>query len=282
MTLQEQIAEAIIIAFDELGGQPVGAVEAARRHHSVDAWVQQESAKIAIAGGAEMAIPGLHALTIPAGISYLLHKMATICWGIGSLKGAYVIEHDMYSDLRNILALWGNESYFNPHYLDHLAIDVDLFQHALTDEGFEQITALVKDEDAFADDKIMRDSLTALHIVAGEFAGNESAAQMLRIMGKYSLDIEQVINRARPRKLIIAVDGDINAPGARLSSKLALRLAARISMRVPARLVMGFVPFAGAIVNAFFNAQTLRSIADTAEKYYDRRLTLEMVENART
>ena len=67
MGLQEQIAEAIVIAFDELGGDPQNAVNAAMEHDTVESWLQQETTKIAVAGGIEMAIPGLHALTIPAG-----------------------------------------------------------------------------------------------------------------------------------------------------------------------------------------------------------------------
>lgn len=37
MGLQEQIAEAIVIAFDELGGDPQDAVNAALKQKSVDA-----------------------------------------------------------------------------------------------------------------------------------------------------------------------------------------------------------------------------------------------------
>jgi uncharacterized protein (DUF697 family) len=38
--------------------------------------------------------------------------------------------------------------------------------------------------------------------------------------------------------------------------------------------LVGFIPVAGAIVNAFLNAQTLQSMAEAAEKYYDRRLRM--------
>ena len=53
--------------------------------------------------------PVCTAFTIPTGVSYLLHKMGYISWGIGALKGAYIVETEAYSDLRNILALWANE-----------------------------------------------------------------------------------------------------------------------------------------------------------------------------
>jgi hypothetical protein len=59
----------------------------------------------------------------------------------------------------------------------------------------------------------------------------------------------------------------------RISAKLAGRLAANISTRIPARLVMGWIPLAGPILNAFLNAQTLRSMADSAISYYDNALS---------
>ena len=69
---------------------------------------------VGLAGGVEMAIPGIHALTIPAGIAFLIHKMAYISWGIGAIKGAYVIETAQHSDLRNILTLWANIPIITP------------------------------------------------------------------------------------------------------------------------------------------------------------------------
>ena len=111
MGLQEQVAEAIVIAFDDLGGDPQDAVLDAMSHDSLESWTNQEIVMVGLAGGAEMAIPGIHALTIPAGIAYLIHKMAYISWGIGAIKGAYVIETAQHSDLRNILTLWANNSY---------------------------------------------------------------------------------------------------------------------------------------------------------------------------
>lgn len=271
MSLQEQIAEAIIIAFDELGGDPLKAVESAQRHADIESWVQQETTKIAFAGGAEMAIPGLHALTIPAGISYLLHKMAIIGWGIGAIKGAHIIETPQHSDLRNILTLWGNSSYYNPHLLEHVAVDRALFETCLTDDGLKTLETAIETAQTAEREPVYIQTLMMMHNLASGFASDEAAAQLLRLESKYHTETERLINQARPRAT--QFETNVSAPpDSRISAKLAGRLAARISMRIPARFVMGFVPFAGALVNAFFNAQTLRSYADTAEKYYDRRL----------
>lgn len=275
MGLQDQIAEAIVLAFDELGGNPNMAIEAAKQHDTVESWLQQETTKVAFAGGAEMAIPGLHALTIPAGISYLIHKMAHISWGVGTLKGAYVIETAQHSDLRNILTLWANGSYFNAHILEHLSISMSAFEYVLTDEGYVKLsTALEKGAEI---DNVVLNTLDILQTLAQDFPGDERAQRM----------VETITGQAHMQDLVISAKdhiptarvGTLDKPmNSRISAKLAGRLATQISMRVPARVVMGFIPLAGPIVNAIFNAQTLNSMADSATKYYDHQLTQKSFE----
>lgn len=270
MRLQQQIAEAIIIAFEELGGDPQRAIDAAMRHSSVDKWISQETARIAAAGGAEMIIPGLHALTIPAGISYLLHRMAAISWGVGALKGAYVVETPDYSDLRNILALWANGGYFNAHVIDHLAVSVDVFTHVLTEDGQAELQQGLDRARAEQRDNALIGTLRVLEAIAIQYGGDERSQRMLRVLaGSEAADAALLGARERwPGAPAPDIERPLNR---RISARLAGRLAAQISMRVPARMVVGFVPIAGAVVNAFFNAQTLRSMAQSAEIYYDRQ-----------
>lgn len=269
MGLQEQIAEAIIMAFDELGGNPNAAIEAAKQHDTVASWLQQETTKVAFAGGAEMAIPGLHALTIPAGISYVMHKMAHISWGVGALKNAYIIETPQHSDLRNILTLWANGGYFNAHILDHLALSMSAFEYALTEPGYAKLTQAL---DQRADtENVVLNTLAILQTAAQDFPADERAQHM----------VQTITGREHVREMALSAqdhipsvrEGSFERPmSSRISAKLAGRLAAQISMRVPARLVMGFIPLAGPIVNALFNAQTLNSMANSATKYYDHQL----------
>jgi len=276
MGLQEQIAEAIIVAFDELGGDPQTAVESALRHNTVDAWVQQETTKIAVAGGAEMIIPGSQLLTIPAGISYLMHKMAHISWGIGALKGAYIVETSQYSDLRNILTLWANASYFNAHLLDHLAIKVDAVTYTLGGEGYETLNTQLLDENPT--DAVYQRTLTVLHDIGDQFAADERSQHLVKSIGAYD-SVGELVEATQERHAE-TLTYENTEMGSRISARLAGRLAARISARVPARMVMGFIPIAGAVLNAALNAQTLRGMADTAEKYYDNALTAEDLKNA--
>lgn len=270
MGLEDTIAEAIIMALDELGGDPQNAVDAAMDCESVGQWITQETTKLALAGGAEMIIPGLHAFTIPTGISYLLHKLAYISWGIGALKGAYVIETESHSDLRNILALWANNTHFNASIIEHLAISLDALQWALSAEGQKTMPKLLQsqtDETTLRTYRILQE--LAENYVAGDergylvvesIAGTATAQEMLTT-GKSNvkpLDDNAVIF-TRPL-------------GRKISTRLAGKLASQLGTRIPARFIVGFVPLAGAIVNAFMNAQTLQSMAESAEKYYDRRL----------
>lgn len=273
MGLQEQIAEAIIAAFDELGGDPQGAVDAAMRTENVDTWIQQETATVAIAGGAEMIIPGLHALTIPAGITFLMHRMAYISRGIGALKGAYIVETPYYSDMRNVLTVWSNDSYYNANLLDYKAIALDVFLHVLTDEGYLDLMNAIEKTSQQKTDTVVTNTLNVLKTLADEFASDERAMRLLRTMTDEDT-ADRAITAAQNR--VAAADGvPVNRPmSRRLSARLAMRLAGQLSARIPAKLVVGFIPLAGALVNAFFNAQTLLSMADAARKYYNNTFTL--------
>lgn len=272
MGLQERIAEAIIIAVDELGGNPQVAIESALRQPNVEDWIEQEVTKIAFAGGAEMLIPGLHALTIPAGISYLMHKMAYISWGIGALKGAYIVETAHYSDMRNILTLWANDSYYNAHILDHMSLSLELFLHTLSDDGYNELERIEQQLVASQIDNSVVNTIYVLHTLVNEFTGDERSQRMTgTLISQNNLQhlLQTAANRvpSQPPKI---VERPLNR---RISARLAMGLATRISARVPARLVVGFLPVAGAIINAIFNSQTLRSMADTAIKYYDNQFT---------
>ena len=50
MGLEDTIAEAIILALDELGGNPQNAVDAATDCDSVGQWITQETTKLALLG----------------------------------------------------------------------------------------------------------------------------------------------------------------------------------------------------------------------------------------
>ena len=275
MGLEDTVAEAIVMAMDELAGNPQHAVEAAMDCQSAAQWIKQETTKLALAGGVEMVVPGLHALTIPSGISYMLHKMGYIGWGIGALKGAYIIETEAYSDLRNILALWANDAHFNASLIEHLAVSVESLAWALTAEGQLAMPGLL----ASASDDTTRRTFHILQALAENYvAGDERGFLVVEaIAGRAAA--EEMLASGKAHVKPLGGEVILTRPlGRRISRRLAGKLTSRLGARIPARFIVGFVPLAGAIANAFFNAQSLQSMAEAAEKYYDRRLRREHLE----
>ncbi len=277
MGLEDTIAEAIVMAMDELAGNPQKAVEAALDCESAAQWIKQETTKLAIIGGAEMVVPGLHAFTIPTGVSYLLHKMGYISWGIGALKGAYVVETEAYSDLRNILAVWANEGDFNASLLEHLAISLEALRWALSEEGQAAMPALLAAPD---DNTTVRTYHILQKLAENLAAGDERGYAVLQAMAGKD-DAVALLAGAESTVQHLDTEVMLTRPlGRKISRRLASRLASRIGTRIPARMIVGFLPVAGAVVNAMLNVQTIRSMADSAEKYYDRRLRREHLELA--
>lgn len=262
MALEQQLAEAIALAFDQLGGEPLDSARKALYQRTVGDWVRQEATKTAFIGGAEMAIPGLHLLTIPAGISYLLHKMASISWGIGALRRATIIETPHYSDLRNILTLWANNGYYDASQFSHRALHLSAWQYVLSAEGYAHLMHLKPKHE---DEGDQRTRAIALQL-ARAFPEDERSQGLLKLQaGSKALETALAVpESARPATPF----GEGGEASRRLGAKLALRLGVQLSARVPARLLVGVIPVVGVIVNAFANAGTLQSMADSADKYY--------------
>ena len=277
MGLEDTIAEAIIMALDELAGNPQRAVASALDCDSAEQWIKQETTKLAIVGGVEMVVPGLHAFTIPSGVSYLLHKLGYISWGIGALKGAYVVETEAYSDLRNILALWANEGHFDASLIEHLAVSLDAFKWTLSVEGQAAMPALLGSS---ADTTTLRTYHILQRLAENLVAGDERGYAVLESM----LDAdaaEDLLSSAKENVNHLKSEVMLTRPlGRKVSWRLASKLASRIGTRIPAKMIVGFLPVAGAIANAFLNVQTMQSMTGVAEKYYDRRLRREHLEAA--
>ncbi len=277
MGLEDTIAEAIVMGMDELAGNPQRAVAAAVDCQSARQWIKQETTKLALVGGAEMVVPGLHAFTIPSGVSYLLHKMGYISWGIGALKGAYIIETEAYSDLRNILALWANEGDFNASLLEHLAISLDSLEWTLSAAGQAAIPALLNTP---TDTTTLRTFHILQRLAENLVAGDERGYAVLEAM-RGAEAAAAILASAKEQVEHHNTEVMLTRPlGRKISRRLAYKLASRIGTRIPARMIVGFLPVAGAFANAFLNVQTIRSMAESAEKYYDRRLRLEHLQQA--
>lgn len=266
MAIEEQIADAIVLAFDDLGGKPQDAVRNALYHRSIADFVQDETTKIALAGGAEMIIPGTQLLTIPLGISYLLHKMANIAWGIGGLKGVVIIETPQYSDLRNVLTLYANDNLYNGTLLSHQSVHRDAYAYAISEEGYQRL--LTASHDSTRMDVDAR-TWMMLRQLAEEYATDDRAYLLLKMVA--GGEVADAARRAAGERYVTQ-ETTADRMERRISGKLALKLAAQISARVPARLVMGFIPIVGAVLNGYFNTQILGDFARAAEAYYSQPL----------
>lgn len=274
MAIEQQIADAIVLAFDDLGGKPQDAIRKALYHRTVADFVSDETTKVALAGGAEMIIPGTQLLTIPLGISYLLHKMATIAWGIGGLKGAVIIETAHYSDLRNVLSLYANDTLYNGTLLSHQAVHKDAYAYAISSAGYARLQQVSESSNRV---DLNARTWEMLRQLAEEYPTDERAYLLLKMVADAA-----TADAAREAAVgrYVTQEQPVDVMGRRVSGKLALKLAAQISARVPARLIMGFVPIAGAVLNAYFNTQMLRDFAQAAESYYNQPVQqhdLEMI-----
>ena len=277
MGLEDTIAEAIVMAMDELAGNPQKAVASAMECDSAAQWIKQETAKLALVGGAEMVIPGLHAFTIPTGISYLLHKMGYISWGVGALKGAFVVETEAYSDLRNILALWANNTHFDASIIEHLAISLECFSWATSAEGQAAMPRLLESS---SDETTLRTYHILQRLVENYVAGDERGLLMMEAIGGAAF-AQELLQSGEANVQHLDNEVMLTRPlGRKVSWRLASKLASRLGARVPARMIVGFVPLAGAVANAFLNVQTMQSMAEAAEKYYDRQLRREHLQEA--
>lgn len=286
--LQAQVAQAIISGFEMLGGDPVDAVIAAKKHETVEDWIHQETTMIAIAGGAGMVIPGLGGLTLAAGMAYLLHKLAVICWGIGAHKSAYIVEKPQFLDLLNILTLWvaGKN---NLERVERMAIHLDAFFYAVTDEGYAAleaaIDALNAEASAEAPAPHVANALYALRTLADGYASDEQAQRLLAALSDENR-AKAALMAARSRENAAPKDsprhtGDplLNALGGKINQETAMQIAVALLADVPLRLIMGLLPGVGAMLNAMLNAQVMRAVADAASAYYEAGLSIQTQQN---
>ena len=198
--------------------------------------------------------------------------MGYISWGIGALKGAYIVETEAYSDLRNILALWANESSFDAKIIEHLAISLDALRWALSEDGQAAMPDLLV---ASVDETTLR-SYHILQKLAENFVADDERGYAIAEAMLGAAAAADALAAGKEHVKHLNCEVMLTRPlGRKISRRLAYKLASRISARVPAKMIVGFIPIAGAVVNAFLNVQTIQSMAEAAEKYYDRRLRRE-------
>ncbi|MGW4029248.1 hypothetical protein ACWEFL_07970 [Streptomyces sp. NPDC004838] len=96
-------ANIFVNAFNSLGWDTDLARRGAAGYTTLSGWRASQTAQVAAAGAAAMAVPGAHLVALTADVGFLLHKMSICAWGIGFKLGATVDGED---DLAVILGLW--------------------------------------------------------------------------------------------------------------------------------------------------------------------------------
>lgn len=286
MGLEERLTDAVALAFENLGGDPVEAVEIARGHRSLAAWTRAQTLQTGLVGGVEVSLPGLHGATLAAGTLYLLRKMARLSWGIGAFKNAYVLELGGLSDIRNILVLWAGQDEDDPAPPDHRAIDLDLLLHVLDTPGRLALYSALEQAEP---DTPTAHTLAVLADICETFDGSEPAQAMVTALAgaerttsaiqsaqRFAITRETQRDDSRnpSRPSNAARSAVARTMGRKVSTRVARDVAVQLAARMPVRYLSGFVPVAGAVINATYNASTLTSMARAARAYYDDRLTL--------
>ena len=228
----------VIDAFEAMGGDPTNAVAAAATYSTVDSWVNSQAAQVGAAGGAALAIPGVHLLGMAADFAFLMHKLAYTCWGIGEINGCIVVGSE---DFSNILALWSGAASIEE--LDRKAISKATFEAAVL-AGGGTVAGL------------------SVAAIAAQLTGQQIAMIGGHVAGSL---LARKIATKTVGKAASATAGRI---GGKMGGKLAGKVAAKFSTKLGAKAFGGIIPFIGPAIGAGINVYFIKDIAKSANSYY--------------
>jgi hypothetical protein len=229
----------IVEAFDALGGDPSEAIAASREFQSTRSWIAWQSGQVAAAGAAATAIPGIHALAIPADLAFLLHKVAYCSWGIGALHRCDIEGKD---DLAVVLALWGG---------------------AVSDEDLATVVKAAAAGETGA--------AGAIGIAAAGVAGTGAATLAVANPKLAAKGLGLFGPMVAKKALGVAVPAGTVPAGQWLVTKVAPKLAPKFAAKVSTKGVAGFVPLLGPLVSASVNAYVVGHTGEVAERYYSHK-----------
>lgn len=241
------MGDAVSWAFDVLGGDPEGAVTAAKGW-SYDGWVASQAAQAGAAGAIAAIVPGVHIPALVADLAIVLHKMAYCSWGIGEICDCVVLGR---ADFQNILAIWSGSS--TPEELPVRAISKSALAAAVVG-GSAMVGGL------------------AVATVAGTAIGQQVLLQLAQQGGQ--LAAQQLLMKVGGKaaaKVALATSGQLGLQlGATLGGKLAPKVGAKVGSKMAAKGVLGWIPLVGAGASAAINVYFVTSIASAARSYYSK------------
>jgi hypothetical protein len=272
---QDQLNEAIINAFDALGGDPDTAVRNAKGK-TFKQWVDAQKGQVAASGAASNLIPGAHVAAMAADMMFLMGKMSYTCWGIGAIKNCKVFGKP---DFINIMDIWTGTA---PKALEYAAISKAFYEQMeqLTKydemwDGFENKNLELEDylvicNEAYrvikTDEKIRKEFM-ALSEDKSDWTVKEKAQS-----GAKNVVLLKVLSTEITRKVGTKIGAKVMS---KLGTRLATRVAGKIGTRLAAKATLGFVPVLGAVVGGGLNYFFIEGIAKSAEEYYSTPLKLD-------
>lgn len=246
---EELLADALIEQFRLLGGKPEEAARSAAKYKNAQDWIAYHKTQTVAAGVGSGLIPGASFALMSADMAFLLHKLAYMSWGIGTIYGCKVYSKP---DFLHILQIWGeNET----RQGDMMAVSYPFVKAV---NAIMAIQSMMKLE-----------NLTE----AKELAVYNELGKLYAATGKLEHAIAHWGDRdgAHGVKLNIARKKLVKV-GAKLSQKMAKKLATKIASKVAAKFVLGIVPIIGAATSGYVNHWMMDGIAHSAIQYYARAI----------
>ena len=270
----EIVNDAVISAFEQLGGDARQAVNSASQY-TLDEWVGRQQAQVIAAGTGANLVPGAHALALTADMAFLIHKMAHTSWGIGGIMGCEVFGKP---DFVNILDVWTGRAV---NELDYWAVSTPFYH------GVRQImqnktywSPLEWAAIDAVDPYVLCNEI--YYLISEDAQAFEEFSKVISSMGDLS---PSEIANAAPQDEAILRDLTTRAANqvvskmntgvvGRLVPALAGQVAAKLVTRLATKAVTGFVPLLGAVVGGGLNYWFIQSIAQSARIYYGHAIML--------
>jgi len=248
---EELLADTLMSQFTMLGGNPEEAVRSARKYARVGEWVSYHKAQTVAAGVGSGILPGASVLLMSADLSFLLHKLAYMSWGIGAIRGCKV--HSKPDFLR-ILQIW---SEMEDGRGDLMAVSYGFVKAVDAAVSLSSLMQLAQLDEA--------QQLAVYNELGRLYQAHGKVSSAIDSWGNYEGVKGVKVKIARKKLLKIS---------AKLSQKLAKKLASKIASKIAAKYLLGMLPLLGAAASGYINHWMMEGIANSALAYYGKPIRL--------
>ena len=248
---EELLADTLISQFSKLGGDPKEAVRSAQKYNNSKDWIRYHKSQTIAAGVGSGLIPGAGLALMSADLTFLLHKLSYMSWGIGAIRGCKVYSK---ADFLHILHIWGEDE---TEMGDLSAVSYGFIKAVNAAASLHEFMQL--DQLSEIQELVIYNELGKLYSAQGSIA--QALSHWGNHHGNHGLKVK--IGRKKLAKVSV-----------KLSQKLAKKLATKIVSKMAAKFLLGFVPIVGAAVSAYLNHWLMEGIGSSAERYYSKAIKL--------